>query len=185
MSKSTYQEIFLSHRERLIARAAPIVRCRTEAEDVVHEAFLRFCAPSSSAARNGAAPASAIRNPVSYLYAIVQNIAIDRARRVKRGPIQPADLNTFDVPGSQATPEKIAIDRERLLALQDALGELPERTRIAFIMRRVENRSYAEIAERLEVSTSRAHQLVVAAMRHALTKMRASGVLAENEGPDL
>lgn len=177
VSRSSDLELFLRHRERLIGRAAPIVRCPVEAEDVVQEAFIRFSARAGDDAEVSAAPVTAIRNPVGYLYRIVRNLALDRSRRVVRGPIQDAIEDLGWIPADAPSPEQVALDRDRLRTLETALARLPVRTRTAFIMRRLEGKSFKEIADHLDVSVARAHQLVKDAMRQALQHMREAGAL--------
>ncbi len=65
------------HRAALVSYARPIVRDRSEAEDVVQEAFLRLTVDEGKVQRQN------IRNPLSYLYRIVRNVALDKARREK------------------------------------------------------------------------------------------------------
>ena len=66
-------ELYLSHRTALVDYSAPIVGCRAQAEEVVQEAWLRFCGQADSAAQPS--------NPVGYLYRIVRNLSFDLLRR--------------------------------------------------------------------------------------------------------
>ncbi|MEM9685259.1 MAG: sigma-70 family RNA polymerase sigma factor, partial [Pseudomonadota bacterium] len=55
--------------------------------------------------------------------------------------------------------------------LGEAIAELPERTRIAFHMYRIEGKSLKEIARYLDVSQVRVHQLVKDAIRHGAKRL--------------
>lgn len=162
---STDLDVYLSHRTALINYATPLVGCRARAEDLVQEAFLRYRA--GSAQRRACRP---LIHPVAYLYRIVRNLALDWTRRPDAS--LEADVRELHhVAAPMATPEQTALDRDQLRVLAEALAELPERTRLAFDMHRLEGRSLQEVADRLGVSVVRAHQLVKDALRHAAARL--------------
>ena len=170
----TVDELYLRHRGALIEYALPIVGCRAKAEDVVQEAFVRFSARRGTAdlakGANGH-PRQPIAHPVSYLYRIVRNLAIDWIRR----PAETLEVGDVDglaaFPAKTATPEQTLLQRDELRILAEALAELPERTRTAFDMHRLQGRSLKEVADHLGVSVVRAHQLVKDALRHAAARL--------------
>ena len=174
--KSNHRELafYLRHRNALIDYATPIVGCRGRAEDVVQEAFLRYAARATRGGDEaGAGPYPAIANPVAYLYRIVRNLALDWRRRPETSIETGDDARLACLPSPDATPEETAIYRDQLRVLTDALQELPERTRTAFRMRRLEGRGLKEIADHLGVSVVRAHQLVKDAVRHGARSLDA------------
>ena len=67
--------------------------------------------------------------------------------------------------------ERVLFYRDELRVLSEALAELPERTRIAFRMYRLEGRTLQAIADHLGVSVVRAHQLVKEAIFHAARRL--------------
>ena len=165
-------EVYLNHRTALIDYAAQILGCRARAEDVVQDAFLRY------SAREDDVPPDKIMDtrkpivrPVSYLYRIVRNLALDGMRRSAASGCNTDNTALERLSAPTATPEQTALDRDRLRVLADALMELPERTRIAFDMHRIEGLSLQEVAEHLGVSVVRAHQLVKDALRHAAVRL--------------
>ena len=165
-------EIYLNHRSALVDYAAPIVGCRARAEDVVQDAFLRYSAQQAAGTADGTSnPGQAIAHPVSYLYRIVRNLALDGVRRSAVSGESADETTLARLPTATATPEQTTLDRDRLRVLAEALTELPERTRIAFDMHRIEGRSLQEVADRLGVSVVRAHQLVKDALRHASLRL--------------
>ena len=72
----------------------------------------------------------------------------------------------------QPSVETVLVHRDELRTLAAALVELPERTRLAFNMHRLEGRPLREVAERLDISITRAQQLVKAAMVHGARRLR-------------
>ena len=156
----------MEHRAALVDYVAPIVGGRSQAEDVVQEAYIRFSA-SDTADRSG----KAISNPVGYLYRIVRNLAIDWVRRSGADwrPAVEGELERVVSPVWSAEEE--LIHRDELRILTEALMELPERTRIAFNMHRIEGRPLREVADRLGISVVRAHQLVRQAVAHGARRL--------------
>lgn len=165
-------DIFLKHRDALVAYAAPLVGDRMRAEDVVQEAWLRF----SAAAAKDRGDSKPIAQPVAYLYRIVRNLAIDVANRLKTEASHPSSETLLrDVPATVADPEQNTVDRDQLRTLADALDALPERTRHAFDLHRFEDKTYAEIGRILGISQARAHGLVQEAVVHCMQRLARNG----------
>lgn len=124
--------LFVEHRGSLVNYANGILHDRAGAEDVVQEAYLRFSA---------AAKDDHIANPVSYLYRIVRNLALDWTRRASFEAPKVATPVLEGVASDAPTAERILFYRDELRVISEALAELPERTRIAFRMYRLEGRT--------------------------------------------
>lgn len=151
-------ELYLSHRQALVDYESPIVGCRAKAEDVVQEAWLRFSEASLERI--------ALPQPVGYLYRIVRNLAFDLNRRLTLENRHPANEDELQgLPSQQPSPECEALYDDELQRLENALARLSERSRQAFVMHRLHGMTFKDIAQRLGISTSLAHQLV----RDALT----------------
>jgi RNA polymerase sigma-70 factor (ECF subfamily) len=154
--------LFVEHRGSLVNYANGIVRDRASAEDVVQEAYLRF----SAAARD-----DQIVNPVSYLYRIVRNLAVDWTRRASFEAPKVSAPVLESVASDAPSAERILFYRDELRMISDALAELPERTRVAFRMYRLEGKTLQVIADHLGVSVVRVHQLVKEAILHAARRL--------------
>lgn len=160
----TILALYLAHRGELVNYASAIVGDRGRAEDVVQEAWLRFGA---------AADSRPIAEPVGFLYRIVRNLAVDGRRRLTReGRTVDADHDAIDAPLDYPSPEAEAAAREELRLLRVALDELPERTRIALEMRRFGGMKLKEIAARLGVSVTVAHEIVAEGIAHCRRRVR-------------
>lgn len=158
---------FLAHRSALIDYAAPIVGCRMRAEDVVQEAYIRF----STAVGQAHGPEDRIVHPVSYLYRIVRNLALDWARRLKMEAGLPDAPKLDRISASSPSPEREALYRDELRAVADALAELPARTRIAFEMHRLGGYPLRQVAARLGISIGLTHQLIRDALTHCAERV--------------
>lgn len=147
--------LYVAHRSALVRYADGIVGDRFHAEDVVQEAYLRFDAVA------GRRP---LDEPVGYLYRIVRNLAVDGRRRLLRearhvGPAMGEAV--AEIAEDRPSPEADALGRDELRALQAAMEELPDRTRIALEMHRFGGARLKDIAEALGVSVTVAHALVM------------------------
>ena len=158
--------LYVAHRGELVNYASGIVGDRASAEDVVQEAWLRFGAASQRRVPE---------EPLGYLYRVVRNLAIDGRRRLTRearivDPAVAADGET--VSADRPSPECEAEGREELRLLQAAMAELPERTRIALEMHRFGGFKLREIAARLGVSVTVAHEIVADGVAHCRRRVR-------------
>lgn len=68
-------------------------------------------------------------------------------------------------------PEDAAIQREALALVQAALDELPETTREAFRLKRLDGETFADIGARLGISKSSAHRLTQEALAHIMRQL--------------
>lgn len=159
--------IYMAHRGELVNYANGIVGDRARAEDVVQEAWLRFCA---------AMQGRPLDEPVGFLYRVVRNLAIDGRRRLIREekvvPPQATAARAEAAVHDYPSPEAEAVAREELRLLQEALAELPERTRIALEMRRFGNFKLREIAAHLGVSVTVAHEIVAGGIAYCRRRVR-------------
>ncbi|MFA9462424.1 sigma-70 family RNA polymerase sigma factor [Thiohalorhabdus methylotrophus] len=167
-------QLYRQHQARLIEYAAHVVGSRAHAEDIVQEAYIRFSARRQDTGEEAPDPEAVeptVSSPVSYLYRIVRNLALDWKRRSAGAPEYAETSEPGEVAGPSATPEQAVLQQDQLRILAEALAELPERTRIAFDMHRLEGRTLQEVADSLGISVVRAHQLVKDAIRHASARM--------------
>lgn len=158
--------LFIEHRRALVDYATAIVGSRSKAEDLVQEAWVRL----DMAVREH----RPILEPKAYLYRIVRNLALDgrtaaarEGRVVRSEEVTEADQARFAGPN----PEGISLYRNELRQLQQAMAELPPRTRIAFQMHRLGGFKLREIAIHLNISIPTAHKLVIDGLRHCKKRL--------------
>lgn len=155
-------EVYLSHRSALVDYATPILGCRARAEDVVQESYVRFAGQDDNA--------TALRQPVAYLYRVVRNLALDCLRHLSLEKAAPEDA-LEQVAAPAASPEREALYRDELRVLAEALAELPERTRTAFEMHRLGGHTQQQIAARLGVSVGLVNRLIDDALTHCAERL--------------
>ncbi|MFG1349961.1 sigma-70 family RNA polymerase sigma factor [Xanthobacter autotrophicus] len=137
-------DTLLAHRARLVRMAFRIVQSRHLAEDVVEDVAVKLCEGEGIIAAD---------HPAPFLYRLVRNLAIDRARRLKRErSLAGSAEEAAHVAMPCACPLERLEQREMLEAVVRALDTLPPRTRLAFLRHRIDGVPQKDIAEHLGVS---------------------------------
>jgi RNA polymerase sigma factor (sigma-70 family) len=157
--------LYETHHAALVAYACSITGSRAAAEDVVQDAWLRL---------QDADPGQPLERPLSYLYRIVRNLAIDGRRRAgreaRRSPETVASA-AESIASDAPSPEAAALASDELRLVMAAMAELPERTRRALILHRVEGRTLKEVAIALGISIGLAHGLVAEGLKHCARRV--------------
>lgn len=123
--------------------ALSIVQSNEDAEDITQEVFVQL--HQSLPSLRGEAMLS------TWLYRVTINKALDHEKkksRQKRGGLLRSFFIKYesDEPAHFDHPGVLAENKENAAVLFYALKRLPDSQRIAFILHRIEGRSYAEIA---------------------------------------
>lgn len=131
------------------------VGCGTVAEDVAHDAFVRWL---SKLRQRG----DAAGRHIPLLYWIARGLSIDTERR--RRSVLRLHQRFLDPAPDAPSSERVYLAKEDARRIDDALSRMKPAKRDAFLLRRVDGMPFRLIAERLGISTSRAHHLAVEAM---------------------
>lgn len=159
-------ELYDRYSSTLFPIALRIVRDRTEAEDIMHDAFV---AVNERAAQYAPDRGSVI----AWLVTLVRNLSIDRTRRRERRGSLARDVIAHEPPASARDPERLTSEASERDKIRRALSSLPEAQRQTLEVAFFEGLSYPEIAARENVPLgtikSRAAR-ALAALREALMK---------------
>jgi RNA polymerase sigma factor (sigma-70 family) len=156
-------DIFLAKRPRLVQMATRIIGCQCLAEDIVQESILKICEHGLEAE---------VQSPAAYLFRMVRNLAIDTARRRGREMRLASAEDAAPEPVSACPcPEETMARCQALRIVMAALQELPERTRHAFELHRIEGVSQRDIASRLKVSPTLVNFMVRDAHNHCRSRL--------------
>ncbi|MDD5229190.1 MAG: RNA polymerase sigma factor [Methylococcales bacterium] len=148
--------LFLNHREAIISFLMQRVRCPDTAQDLSQETYLRLL-------RKESIPHS--DNLIGYLYRTAERLAIDFLRYDQRVTSKFVLLDDELVcPNMQ--PEALTILREQCERLLDAINSLPDKCRRVFLLRKINELSYAEISRELKISEKTVQRHLVKAMLH-------------------
>lgn len=133
--------LYRDHAPRLRRRLRAELKSSEEASDLLHDAFARLL---------GARALDRLLQPEAFLNRILRNLLIDRSRRLATRAIH-VEIDELDlaVPADQSDAIEAEQMRQRY---REVVALLPERMREVFLLHRVEQLSYKEIANRLGIS---------------------------------
>lgn len=155
--------IFEAYYGRLLNYSGRIIRDEELAHDLVQEAYCRLFEVRQTLDTRLSIQA--------YLYKSVYNNCMNaiKHRKIEHNYID-QELLDFYFTEIVQTPEAELklLDEDMRLALQEAIEKLPARCREVFILKKIEDLSNKEIAERLGISV----KTVEAQMTKALAKLR-------------
>ncbi len=166
-SDRAFERLYKRHVGDVYRYALAVMRNPTDAEDVTQTTFL-------NAYRAYVEKGSRPEKPQNWLIAIAHNVCRQRFRQSARRPAEVSfEDDIADTIADDDTPSGEDIRR--------ALSHLAFNQRAALVMRELEGRSYAEIGEILEVSTSAVETLIFRARRALREQLEGSLTCGEAE----
>lgn len=151
-----FKTIILPHEAALRRRLRQMGTQPQEVEDLVAEALARAYAAQQWAA---------IDQGRAYLFTIARNLILDAARRSKVVSFDSiADINLLDIVDDSPSSDAVVSAREEWRRLREAVAALPERARDVFLLRRIDNLSTQQVADRLGLSVSTVEKHLAKAM---------------------
>jgi RNA polymerase sigma factor (sigma-70 family) len=166
-AERAFERLYHRHVGDVYRYSLAILRNPADAEDVTQTTFLN----AYRAYRSGERPEA----PRAWLIAIAHNVCRQRFRTASRR-VQEVAYEETVAEASVPDPESPSAEE-----IQRALGQLAFNQRAALVMRELEGRSYAEIAELLDVSTSAVETLLFRARRALREQLEGSISCAEAE----
>jgi RNA polymerase sigma factor (sigma-70 family) len=145
------------YQDRLLAFARRLLHgSGHDAEDVVQDALIR--------AYNGLRATGNEMHLRPWLYMIVRNRAMDDLRRPARVAAELDDVEHLVAGASfDHDPASRAAEREQLREIVAEMQRLPERQKLALVMRELDGASHVEMSERLGTSIPATKSLLVRA----------------------
>jgi RNA polymerase sigma-70 factor (ECF subfamily) len=151
--KQRFQEEAMPLLDSLYAGALRMTRNPADAEDLVQDTLLR-----AYRAFHRFEPGTNLK---AWLFRIMTNAYINTYRKKQREPLKVSqdEVEDFDLyrelkdhdPALSQTPETIVLDSLVDSDITEAIDDLPEQFRLAVVLSDVEDFSYAEIAEIMDV----------------------------------
>jgi len=134
-----------------------------EIEDLVQEVFVRLLNHERVTEMEGAR---------GYVFETANSVFVDWLRKRKtrladyHDPFDPLQHGSTDFDA-----DRVLSGREELARATAILLELPERTRVIFVLRRIEGLKYKDIAKRLGISVSAVEKNVARAMTYLMERL--------------
>jgi RNA polymerase sigma factor (sigma-70 family) len=135
------------------------VRNAADVDDLVQEVFVQLI-------RRGRG--EPIEHIEQYLFQVAANVLRDHGRRrlVRHQDEHYSFDEDIHIFATEISPERVLLGEESLARFENALEQLPERTRDIFLLRSMERCKFADIARMLGVSKSTVEKEMVKAMMH-------------------
>jgi RNA polymerase sigma-70 factor (ECF subfamily) len=141
-----WEQIVRQHWRRVFNVAYKFVGKHDAAEDLTQDIFLKIFKSLGTFDRRA--------NFQTWLISVSRNLCIDHYRSVRkeRETIdRDVDANDLSPLSHEPSPVAALEQRDRVVLLRQALAALPESLRTAVLMRDIQERSYQEIADALDL----------------------------------
>jgi RNA polymerase sigma factor (sigma-70 family) len=159
---ATLTEIIKAHDQELRRVIYKRCGCIETAADIIQETYQRMMTGNLW---------QQAENPRALLHRIAANLATDYERRhkVRNRYVDNVDFHDEELQSSDpVNPEQIISARQRLDKLVEAVDLLPPKCKTVFVLRKFEQLSHSEIAERLGISRN----MVEKHLRNAMLKLQ-------------
>jgi RNA polymerase sigma-70 factor (ECF subfamily) len=164
--EAAFTQLVANYQDRLIGVLTHILQDREAAEDLAQEVFLRIYR-----ARHAYEPTARF---ATWLFRIANNLASNLRRDSGRrhetslngndsSPLGPRPCEKLIADKSGLMPVRVADKREMCSVVQAALETLTEPQRMAVLLNKFEEMSYADIAAALDISPSAVKSLLMRA----------------------
>lgn len=131
---------------------------KSDVPDLVQDVFLRLSRLNDT---------GAIEKPENYLFKTASNTLRDHFRRANVRPTHAAEpFGEHHIGGSDFLPSDVLEGRQIIIALQAALGELPQRTRDVFVLKMLEEYKTGDIAGAVGISRRSVEKHFAKALAH-------------------
>lgn len=156
------QNTIRRYHDSLIQFLRQRLRVPEDAFDVAQEAYIRLMQYQDS---------RQIRSPSSMLFRIAINVANDfgRAELARSAPSQ-CGVDGLDIPSEEPSAEREITARQDLALLYEAIEQLPPKCRQVFLLSRVRQMTYGQIARHCGISKKMVEKHISHALAVCLQK---------------
>jgi RNA polymerase sigma factor (sigma-70 family) len=158
-----FSELVARYQDRVYRFLLRLVRSPDDARDLTQDTFMR-----AYQSLDRWRPDALFR---TWLFRIARNIAFDRLRRDKLVEFVELDEDA-EIPGSDPGPEAIVETAQRYRMLEVALDHLPAEQREILLLREIEQMSYDEIAQVLDLPAGTVKSRIARARAALLERMQ-------------
>jgi len=157
-------QLFLDHRNALSQFLTNRVRCPETAQDLCQETYLRILRENA---------VTHDENLCGFLFRIADRLAINymKWQNLPRNNGIPLDENMVC---SKHLPDELTSLRQQCEILLNAINSLPRKYRDVFLLRKIDELSYGDIALKLGISEKTVQRHLVKAMLHCHQCMESS-----------
>lgn len=142
--EKAFQQLFELYVDGLSRFSISILKNKELAEEAVSDVFFNVWVHRSKL--------SQIENFKAYLFTSVRNTALNYLDKEKRSKVIQLEDLSVSILIDDICPESELICKELKEAIGQAIGHLPERCKLIFILAKIEQLKYKEIAQILDIS---------------------------------
>jgi RNA polymerase sigma-70 factor (ECF subfamily) len=163
-----FERLVERHQSLVIGTVGRMLGSNSDVEDVAQQVFVRVW---KSAPRYR--PTAKF---TTWLLTITRNLVFNEVRRRKRHPTDTLDVHEGEEALALTDPARHVPDEELLQAelqsaIERAIAQLPEKQRLAVVLRRYEGKSYEEIGEVLDLTVAAVKSLLFRARTELRTAL--------------
>ncbi|MBC2778936.1 sigma-70 family RNA polymerase sigma factor [Parasphingopyxis sp. GrpM-11] len=140
-------DLYRENCDKLRSYVLRMLKSPADADDVVHDAFVRFYRSD----------VFAYDNPRAVLFKTAWRLALNRIRSRRSNPVDRADTLIDELtqyPCAAVSAEEDIISREKESVFRAAIASLPPRCRQVIELRTMQELSFREMSDRLGISVS-------------------------------
>jgi RNA polymerase sigma-70 factor (ECF subfamily) len=161
-NSSCFEKMYKQYFKKCYSIALYFVQSTSSAEDVLSEVFLTLWDKRRNLKN--------VKDWDSYLFITVKNHAISFLEKNHQNNLIPITQITIEIPENELNPEERLLKKDMEENIQQAIRQLPEKTKIVYYMAKEEHMSYKQISEVLDIS----ERTVNTHMTTAIRKLTAS-----------
>ena len=167
MSLKIFNRDILPIKDKLYRFALRITGSGFEAEDVVQEVMIKLWKKR--------ADLSQYANTEAWCMRMTKNLSIDKLRSKHRRTEDIAA--TYDLAGGDESPHELAEQQDTIAHIQQLMNSLPTKQKMVMQLRDIEDMSYQEIAEALDIPMNQVKVNLFRARKAIRTKLLESNLL--------
>lgn len=160
LNKEVLSQVYLLERDKLIGFIRNRIRAEKHAQDVLQDVYLKVQQVNDE---------PKVLNAKAYLYRLTNNLIIDYQRRQIRSDAR--DCQDTQEVANHLGPEQRLEYQQQLDIVQQAMAELPDKTRRVFELNRVDLVDKQQVAQQLEISVNMVEKHLRKAIQYCRHKL--------------
>lgn len=154
--QAAYGRLYSYYYPQLYTSLAFIAKSHEDAQEIIHETFLKIWKTKESLAL--------VRSFEDYAYTLAKNLLFNQLKRKKVDQRVMQSLSDQSIRNTGSTPDQEYLYKQYYQTAIAAINELPEQKRRIFLLRTQEGLSLGEIANEMGISVSAVKKHLYAAL---------------------
>ena len=156
-NSSCFEKMYKRYFKKCYSIALYFVESTSSAEDVLSDDFLYLL--------HNLENLNVVKDSESYLFLTTNNLDMSFLEIKSHYILSSIDQIIIEIPGNELTPEEKLLKKDMEECMQQAIRQLPEKTRIVYCMAKEDHMSYKQISEALDISERTVNTHMTTAIR--------------------